>query len=191
MLLRYLFILACGLSTMGSLNASECPHNAAYDTKQPIILLDKYYKALQHYQAVSAVKEYPAQDYIKLLGYLNPQLTDYLSYCVHLKNISVGAAAQLVEEQHKALIHASLAGHRKVVSGLLSAGANPNIRTSDTGSTPLMLAATSPSSTRADVVKILLAYKANPSIRDTAGLTALDRAKKAGTADTSLLALLK
>jgi hypothetical protein len=71
------------------------------------------------------------------------------------------------------LLHAVHKSQPRAVAALLDAGANPN-EADPHGTTPLMLAA---GYGYTDIVKILLAHKANPRLAASDGITALDLAR--------------
>jgi len=71
------------------------------------------------------------------------------------------------------LLHAVHKAQPGAISALLDAGANPN-EADPHGTTPLMLAA---GYGYTDIVKILLAHKANPRLAARDGITALDLAR--------------
>jgi ankyrin repeat protein len=71
------------------------------------------------------------------------------------------------------LLHAVHKAQPRAISALLDAGANPN-EADPHGTTPLMLAA---GYGYTDIVKILLAHKANPRLAASDGITALDLAR--------------
>ena len=71
------------------------------------------------------------------------------------------------------LLHAVHKAQPRAIAALLDAGANPN-DADPHGTTPLMLAA---GYGYTDIVKILLAHKANPRLAASDGITALDLAR--------------
>ncbi len=83
----------------------------------------------------------------------------------NLSDTAVNSWTPLLHAVHKSQPHA--------VAALLDAGANPN-EADPHGTTPLMLAAGYGDT---DIVKILLAHKANPRLPASDGLTALDLAR--------------
>jgi ankyrin repeat protein len=85
-----------------------------------------------------------------------------------------------------ALMQAASEGHTNVAKLLLEAGSEVNIRGKEIGETPLILASWK---NAPEIVKLLLEYKADKTMQDTNGDTALDYAKKENYRD--VIALLK
>jgi ankyrin repeat protein len=79
------------------------------------------------------------------------------------------------------LHNAALGGNAEVIALLLDCGARIDAAEGESGATPLMLAA---SLGRTNAVALLLRRGANPTLRDHAGHTALDRAKETDEDET-------
>jgi uncharacterized protein len=98
-----------------------------------------------------------------------------------------GARVEVRNSTGEAPLHdAALSGDLETITLLLDHGASIDVRDSESGATPLMLAA---SLAKLPAVSLLLRRGANPKLKDNAGRTALSRALESHNAD--LVQLLK
>jgi len=90
--------------------------------------------------------------------------------------LSAGANPNSTNDQTSTpLLYAVANGHVETAKVLIGAGANPNIAESRFGTTPLIEATRKGN---VDLVKLLVESKADRSVRDRSGETALDKAKR-------------
>jgi ankyrin repeat protein len=85
-----------------------------------------------------------------------------------------------------ALMQAASEGYPDVAKILLETGSEVNVKGKEIGETPLILASWK---NAPEIVKLLLEYKADKTVKDTNGDTALDYAKKENY--KAVIALLK
>ena len=96
--------------------------------------------------------------------------------------LTEGAGVNTLNREGATPLHdAALGGNAEVVALLLDRGARIDALERESGATPLMLAA---ALGRTSAVALLLRRGANPTLRDHAGHTALDRAKETDQEDT-------
>jgi ankyrin repeat protein len=109
------------------------------------------------------------------------------SYKVAKLLLEKGADIQAKNEMNwNALMQAASEGYTDVAKLLLEAGSEVNVRGNEKGETPLILASWK---NAPEIVKLLLEYKADKTMKDTNGDTALDYAKNERYLD--VIALLK
>lgn len=90
--------------------------------------------------------------------------------------LSAGANPNSVNDQASTpLLYTVANGHVETAKALIGAGANPDIAETRFGTTPLMEATRKGN---VDLVKLLVESKADKSVRDRSGETALDKAKR-------------